>query len=139
MTRRTLRAGALSAVVTLASGRLHSVELPATVPENLEAETLRQLIAELAGFPLDLSDAPEFTRAVWERLMRIPSGTALTYAEIAADLGKPGAVRAVGRACATNRRLLLIPCHRVIAADGIGGFALGLEWKRKLLELEAAA
>jgi O-6-methylguanine DNA methyltransferase len=137
MTQRTLAVGPLSATVTLDNGKLHSVALPEKVPADLDAQVLASLIAKLAEFPLDLSDAPPFTGKVWERLMRIPAGSAMTYGQLAADLGNPRAVRAVGRACATNRRLLVIPCHRVVGGDGLGGFALGLDWKRKLLELEA--
>ena len=139
MTVRTLKVGPLTATVTLDGGKLHSVTLPETVPDDLDAHALALLTAELAEFPLDLSDAPPFVGKVWKCLMRIPSGSAMTYAELAADLGNPRAVRAVGRACATNRRPLMIPCHRVVAAEGLGGFGPGLEWKRKLLELEAQA
>jgi O-6-methylguanine DNA methyltransferase len=137
MTEHRLKVGPLSATVTLDDGKLHAVTLPETIPDDLDAQSLTSLIAELAEFPFELSDAPPFTGKVWKRLMRIPAGSAMTYAELAADLGNPRAVRAVGQACATNRRLLVIPCHRIVGADGIGGFALGLDWKRKLLELEA--
>lgn len=139
MTSRTLKVGPLSATVTLDDGKLHTVTLPETIPTDLDAQALALLTAELAEFPLDLSDAPPFTGKVWKRLMRIPAGSAMTYAEVAADLGNPRAVRAVGQACATNRRLLIIPCHRVVGSADIGGFALGIEWKQKLLELEAHA
>jgi O-6-methylguanine DNA methyltransferase len=59
-----------------------------------------------------------------------------TYGEIAAALGKPGAARAVGNACGANPLPLYIPCHRVVAGNGLGGFTSGLAWKRALLKAE---
>ena len=87
--------------------------------------------------PLDLGEGTEFQRSVWEVLRRIPPGRTLSYGEVARELGKPGAVRAVGQACGANPIPLLVPCHRVLAANRrIGGFSGGLEWKRKLLARE---
>jgi O-6-methylguanine DNA methyltransferase len=136
-TRRKLRAGALVAEVELDGNALQSVKLPKRIPDGIEAADLAEMIRQLAEFDIDLSDAPPFTGRAWKRMMRIPKGSALTYSELAAAAGSPRAIRAAGQACATNRRLLVIPCHRVVAAEGLGGFALGLEWKRKLLELES--
>jgi O-6-methylguanine DNA methyltransferase len=74
---------------------------------------------------------------VWGALTRIPFGETRSYAEVAAMVGSPGAARAVGRANATNRLPLVVPCHRVIAADGtLGGFNGGLHLKERLLEHE---
>ena len=78
----------------------------------------------------------EFQRAVWRQLQKIPYGETRTYGQIAAALGKPGAARAVGNACNKNKFLLLIPCHRVCAAQNMGGFALDPGIKQYLLELE---
>lgn len=136
-TRQTLRAGTLAVEVTLGPSGLQSVTLPAEVPDGLDAAMLASLVAQLAEFPLDLDEAPPFTRSVWKRMQRIPAGQALTYGELATAVGSPRAARAVGQACATNPRLLIVPCHRVVASEGLGGFAYGLDWKRKLLELEA--
>jgi len=73
-------------------------------------------------------------------LRRIPFGSTRSYQEIAKAIGKPNAVRAVARACATNRLALVIPCHRVIRADkSLGGYRWGLARKRKLLEKEQSA
>jgi len=81
-----------------------------------------------------------FARHVYAELQKIPYGATASYAEVARALGKPGAARAVGRACATNPLPLFIPCHRVIASDGgLGGFGGGLDLKRRLLALEARA
>ena len=76
-------------------------------------------------------------KAVWMELMRIPFGETRSYGEIADSLGRPGAARAVGRANACNVLPVVVPCHRVIAADGtLGGFNGGLHLKERLLEHE---
>jgi AraC family transcriptional regulator of adaptative response/methylated-DNA-[protein]-cysteine methyltransferase len=89
---------------------------------------------------LDLSldvQATAFQQRVWEELRRIPYGQTRSYAEIAHAIGKPNAYRAVARACATNPVPLIIPCHRVVRSDGsLGGYGLGLQRKRSLLEQE---
>lgn len=86
--------------------------------------------------PLDLAGT-QFQLAVWEQLRAIPWGQYLTYGDIARNLGKSGASRAVGNACGANPLLLIIPCHRVLARDGrLGGFSGGLDVKKKLLALE---
>lgn len=87
--------------------------------------------------PLDLSRGTEFQRKVWEELLWTPCGETRSYAEIAKAVRKPKAFRAVGGACGANPIPLLIPCHRVLAANRkIGGFSGGLDWKRKLLGIE---
>ena len=79
-----------------------------------------------------------FQQRVWQALMRIPPGQIRSYAEIAAELGQPRAVRAVARACAGNRVAVLVPCHRVVRSDGsLGGYRWGLPRKRELLSREA--
>ncbi len=81
-----------------------------------------------------------FQNRVWSALADIPFGETRSYSEIAAVLGRPGAARAVGRANATNPRCLIVPCHRVIGADGsLTGFAFGEKIKRQLLDLERTA
>ena len=87
--------------------------------------------------PLDIR-ATAFQRQVWEKLRAIPYGQTVSYGDVAKALGKPGAVRAVGRACATNPVALVIPCHRVVREDSsLGGYRWGLERKKKLLEHES--
>ncbi len=86
--------------------------------------------------PLDIQ-ATAFQRQVWEQLRSIPYGETVSYGDVAKALGKPGAVRAVGRACATNPVALVIPCHRVVREDKtLGGYRWGLDRKKKLLEHE---
>lgn len=84
--------------------------------------------------PLDVSSGTEFQQRVWEELCRIAPGQTRSYGEIARWVGRPAAARAVGQACGANPIPLLIPCHRVLAANRrIGGFSGGLNWKRRLL------
>lgn len=92
---------------------------------------------DFAHIPLDVKGTA-FQEAVWRELQRIPKGETRTYAELAAAVGKPKAVRAAGSANGANNVAVLIPCHRVIRTGGaLGGYAYGLEIKRKLLEKEA--
>jgi len=87
--------------------------------------------------PLDWSDKTEFQKAVWREMRKIYPGKTKSYGEIAERIGKPKAVRAVGGACGANPVPVLVPCHRVLAANKkLGGFSGGLNWKRKLLKRE---
>ena len=86
--------------------------------------------------PLGASGTP-WQRKVWEALRRIPFGETRSYSQVADMIGSPGAARAVGGANGCNRVPLVVPCHRVIAADGsLGGFSGGLHLKERLLEHE---
>ena len=90
--------------------------------------------------PLDLSVGTEFQQGVWHVLLQIAPGRTMSYGEVAAALRKPKAVRAVGGACGSNPIPILVPCHRVLAANRkLGGFSSGLDWKRKLLAREGIA
>jgi AraC family transcriptional regulator of adaptative response/methylated-DNA-[protein]-cysteine methyltransferase len=89
--------------------------------------------------PTDVQ-ATAFRRRVWEELKRIPYGATRTYGEVARAIGQPRAIRAVARACATNPVSVVVPCHRVVRADGnLAGYRWGLDRKRALLEHESAA
>jgi AraC family transcriptional regulator of adaptative response/methylated-DNA-[protein]-cysteine methyltransferase len=88
--------------------------------------------------PTDVQ-ATAFQRRVWEELRKIPYGTTRTYSQVALAIGKPTAIRAVARACATNPVSVVVPCHRVVREDGnLAGYRWGLERKRALLENESA-
>ncbi|MGO8836957.1 MAG: methylated-DNA--[protein]-cysteine S-methyltransferase [Limisphaerales bacterium] len=90
--------------------------------------------------PLDWSGKTEFQKSVWNALRKIPAGKTKSYGEIAQALGKPKAARAVGGACGANLIPVLVPCHRVLAANGkIGGFSGGLNRKRDLLAREGVS
>jgi len=89
--------------------------------------------------PLDLQGT-EFQKNVWRAMLKIPYGKTKSYGEVAKAVGKPKAVRAVGGACGANSIPVLVPCHRVLAANNkIGGFGSGLGWKCKLLEIEGVS
>jgi methylated-DNA-[protein]-cysteine S-methyltransferase len=137
--------------------RLHFVESDYEPVMEAELEDERYAVeadeTRTAGVRKELSeyvngrrrtfDAPlafvgsEWQKAVWTELTRIPFGETRSYGEIADTLGRPGAARAVGRANASNVLPVVVPCHRVIAADGtLGGFNGGLHLKERLLEHE---
>jgi methylated-DNA-[protein]-cysteine S-methyltransferase len=109
--------------------------------EALEARTVRQLTEYGAGERRDF-DLPlhpvgtEFQQQVWEALVSISFGRTRTYVEIAQDLGRPKASRAVGGASGANPIPVVIPCHRVLGTTGPGGYGGGLPLKQRLLELE---
>jgi AraC family transcriptional regulator of adaptative response/methylated-DNA-[protein]-cysteine methyltransferase len=88
------------------------------------------------ALPIDVRGTA-FQQRVWRELQRIPRGETITYAELAARIGAPKAVRAVGTACGANPVALVVPCHRVVRADGtLGGYAWGLDRKVSLLRVE---
>ncbi len=112
-------------------------------PERF-TEVRRQLDEYFAGrrrqfdLPLDLR-GPEFHRRCWQALLRIPYGETWSYARLAAEVGSPRSSRAVGQANHHNPVAIIVPCHRVIAADGtLAGFGGGLAVKEFLLKLEGA-
>jgi AraC family transcriptional regulator of adaptative response/methylated-DNA-[protein]-cysteine methyltransferase len=104
------------------------------------ADSIRRHLAEgapLSRVPLDVGGTP-FVRAVWDSLRTIPYGATRGYAEVATSIGRPGAARAVGSACAANPVAIVIPCHRVVRADGSdGAYKWGVDRKRALLAREA--
>jgi len=86
--------------------------------------------------PLDLTGTA-FQKSIWTQMRKISLGKTKSYGEIAAAIGRPKAVRAVGGACGANPVPVLVPCHRVLAANKkLGGFSGGLDWKRSLLKRE---
>jgi AraC family transcriptional regulator of adaptative response/methylated-DNA-[protein]-cysteine methyltransferase len=133
--------GSSDAELTRALSREYPAAAIAADPGTLATST-RAILAHLAGraprldLPLDVQ-ATAFQWQVWQALASIPYGETRTYAEVASSIGKPGAVRAVARACATNPVALAIPCHRVVpSAGGEGGYRWGTERKRTLLRQE---
>ena len=130
-------------------------ELLSRFPEAVESEpppsvhavmeAVRALLAggdpDLGAVPLDWSGVGDFERAVYEATRAIPRGSTRTYGEIAAAVGDPGAARAVGQALGRNPYPVVIPCHRVLAADGRpGGFSApgGVRTKLRMLAIEGA-
>jgi len=78
----------------------------------------------------------DFRMRAWQAMRTIPAGEVLTYGDLASRAGNPGAARAAGTACALNTVMLFVPCHRIVASNGLGGYAYGLDVKRALLRHE---
>lgn len=121
--------------------------LPATPPPGpQDHDVAKRVLAWLDGDHQALAqvatDQPgtAFQHQVWAGMSAIPAGTTMTYAQLAAAVGRPSAARAVGSVCARNRLAPFVPCHRVLRGDGtLGGYAWGLEVKRWLLAHESAS
>lgn len=131
----------------LDGGRVVWHELPQAglAPDERGRHPLvERLQAYFAGEPvafddieLELDDYSPFHRELALALRRVPRGEVVSYGELAALAGRPGAPRAAGTFCARNRLPIFLPCHRVVAADGIGSYGdLGVQYKRRLLALE---
>jgi AraC family transcriptional regulator of adaptative response/methylated-DNA-[protein]-cysteine methyltransferase len=121
--------------------RLGAVLIPGSNPVTraAEEELSAYFVRELSEFSIPL-EAPgtEFQQTVWQALRRIPYGTTASYGDLAKNIGRPTAVRAVARANGDNRIAIMIPCHRVIGSDGtLTGYGGGLWRKQRLLELES--
>lgn len=126
----------------VAFARRHAPGVPLVEDGTALAPWVDELVAYLDGRgrtftqPLDPRGTP-FQRTVWEAIRAIPYGQRRTYGELAAAVGRPHAARAVGQATGQNPLPLVIPCHRVVARGGLGGYAGGLALKAWLLEREA--
>jgi len=122
------------------SGKVVALNLPPLKktprrPFSIERfQTLENLTREFPA--IGIPQGTDFQQAVWRELKKIPRGQTRTYGEIAAAIGSPKAVRAVGSACGANPLPVFIPCHRVVAKNGPGGFGSGLPWKILLLTME---
>jgi methylated-DNA-[protein]-cysteine S-methyltransferase len=131
----------------LEGGRVvwHDLPFPrATAPNGDGGELVERLRAYFAGRPdsfddvdLDLEYETPFLERCAHELRAVPRGEVVSYGELAALAGAPGAARAAGSFCARNRLGLFVPCHRVVSAGGLGSYgSYGLDYKRRLLELE---
>jgi methylated-DNA-[protein]-cysteine S-methyltransferase len=122
-----------------------AVEVPPPPVVQQAVERIAALLGgespDLDSITLDMSTVAEFDRFVYEATRRIPRGTTRTYGEIAAEIGDPGAARAVGQALGRNPFPVIVPCHRVLAAEGRpGGFSAhgGVATKLRMLAIEGA-
>lgn len=117
-------------------------------PDKTINAVIKRIVALLQGkqvylndIVLDMSAAPMFHQQVYELVRQVPAGSTLSYGEVATRLGKPGAARAVGQAMGRNPFPIIVPCHRVLAANGkLGGFTAngGVDTKQKMLKIEGA-
>jgi O-6-methylguanine DNA methyltransferase len=107
-------------------------------PPEWQRQIQEYLAGERREFDVNIIFArgTDFQRAVWREMLKTPYGQTRSYKQIAAAIGKPNAFRAVANACGLNPYPIIIPCHRVVASGGLGGFSLGLDTKRRLLGLE---
>jgi len=125
--------------ITRAAGR-HVLRAPRAV-DDARRELDEYFAGRRSSFDLsiDLRGATEFTAGVLGELARVPYGQTVTYAELAARVGRPRAARAVGTVMNRNRIPIVLPCHRVVGSDGsLTGYAGGLDVKEQLLRLEGA-
>ncbi len=123
------------------NGSVPRVRQPSASPATGLAARFQAFLAgddvDFGDVELDLDWATPLQRALAETLRVVPRGEVVSYGELAALAGRPGAARAAGAFCSANRFAFVVPCHRVVAAHGIGGYgAAGLEVKRRLLALE---
>ena len=130
--------------VSVKDGTVVGVKFAARPDQHGDHPAIEQLRSYFAGeltdftVPFEMVGGTGFERAVWGEIAKIPYGEMVTYGKIAADLGDPGAARAVGMACNHNPVPVIVPCHRVVGANGkMVGFGGGIDRKRILLELEA--
>lgn len=108
--------------------------------EELRQELFMYLDGRLSSFStaIEIPEGTPFQKAVWKKLLDIPYGSVVTYKDVAESIGSPGAARAVGNAVGANPLPIVIPCHRVLAGKGLGGYSCGVHIKESLLRLEGA-
>ena len=127
-------------VVGVAKGKYlqGSIESKEEFPLKVKKEVEEFLEGKRKDFDFKVQiKGTDFEKKVYEGMIRIPYGRVMSYGDLAIKVGHPGAARAVGTACAKNNIPFIIPCHRVVASNGIGGFGeLGVDLKIKLLEME---
>ncbi len=125
--------------------KLRSISLADDIGEDMPNPMTQKVVLQLAEYfekkrtefnIFFLPQGTPFQIAVWSKMAEIPYGKVVTYGQLAAAIGQPTAVRAVANAVGQNPLLIVLPCHRVVACDGLGGFSAGLEMKRELLRLE---
>ncbi len=137
--------------VTLSAEAVHRIDFRGVAPDGpvpravaplfkaVKQELKEYFEGRRREFDLPLQPEPpgtDFQKNVWAAMAEIPYGEVLSYADLCAWAGRPKAVRAAGTACGANRIPILIPCHRVVAKEGLGGYGGGLKAKRFLLGLE---
>lgn len=107
-------------------------------PTKKASQAVIELLNNATDVKFDVSHGTEFQQKVWKAIQKIKVGKTKTYSELASSIGHPKAYRAVANACGQNKIALLIPCHRVVGINNLGGYAWGEDTKAKILEIEKA-
>ncbi|MEN3037140.1 MAG: MGMT family protein [Candidatus Methanosuratincola petrocarbonis] len=128
-------------IVEESAGTVKRIRLSRTAPDLEFSEVAARIAEHIRGGPrpdldLDTSRCTDFQMAVYSAVLGIPRGSTVTYGGIAKIAGRPGAARAVGAALRVNPFPVMIPCHRVVAANGPGGYSQGIDIKLRLLAIE---
>lgn len=124
-------------IVSISCGRKEGKEITTPFAEKVKKEFEEFFAGKRKDFDLEiLVQGTAFEKRVYEEMMRIPYGLVMSYGDLAEMAGYPRAARAVGTACAKNNIPFIIPCHRVVARNSMGGYGLGRGLKVKLLEME---
>ncbi len=117
----------------------HEIASGGTINKQAERQICSFINGRLKKFTVRLDPhGTTFQKKVWRRVGKIPHGRTMTYGEIARAVGNAGASRAVGAANGANPLPLIVPCHRVVASTGLGGYGGGLKLKKRLLKMEGA-
>lgn len=131
--------------ISLLNGLLYSLSKARTTTKSPLSHSAKKIKNQLEGyflkktknFKISLYERGTlFQKTVWQELQKIPYGKTITYGELAKKIGRPKGARAVGQACAKNPFLIVVPCHRVVSQNHLGGFALGIKAKQILLRGE---
>lgn len=127
-----------STIISATFGRLNDPSLTLRKKSDIHDAIAQYFDRELDAFDsLDVfQEGTEFIDSVYSHMCEIPPGQVATYGQLAARSGYPGAARAVGTVCAKNQVVLFVPCHRVVASTGLGGYAYGVDIKKYLLAHE---
>jgi len=131
--RAMKRLSGAAANATMQRGKQKNFPFNSLFDEYFSGNLTRFLLKIQSPF---IHSSTEFQKKVWTEIAKIPYGQTRTYGELARAIDNPGSARAVGLACGANPLVLIIPCHRVVGASSLGGFAGGVDIKKKLLELE---
>lgn len=117
--------------------RRKSTKIISSLEKECESQIEEYISRKRKSFSLPLQmSGTEFQKKIWKEMIKIPYGKTISYKELAQKIGKPKAYRAVANACGANKIPIIIPCHRVVASKGLGGYSSGIKIKQKLLQIE---
>ncbi|MCQ2288619.1 MAG: methylated-DNA--[protein]-cysteine S-methyltransferase [Muribaculaceae bacterium] len=117
--------------------KLETVECDTPLLRHCREQLQQYFAGERKAFDLPIHvKGTDFTTRVWDAMAKVEYGTTATYSALAQAAGSPKGYRAAAQACHTNRLMIVLPCHRIVASKGLGGYRGGIQIKEKLLELE---